>query len=93
LVPGRPGRVGRNSDEGNRPFAEALIRKLRTGAPRRDLPGRSGDRKNTHKRFARWAESGVWESPFESLADDPDDEYAVIDATVVGVTASSRKSG
>jgi hypothetical protein len=27
--------------------------------------------------------SGVWESLFKTLADDPDSEYAMIDATVV----------
>jgi transposase len=57
LLPGRPGHVGRNSDKGNRLFVEAVIWKLRTGAPWRDLPERFGDWKNTHKRFSRWAES------------------------------------
>jgi transposase len=33
LLPGRPGYVGRNSDEGNRLFVEAVIWKFRTGAP------------------------------------------------------------
>src|SRR3712207_7084101 len=44
------------------------------GAPWRDLPERFGDWKNTHKRFSRWAESGVWESLFKTLADDPRSE-------------------
>ena len=77
LLPGRPGHVGLNSVKGNRLFVEALICKLRTGAPWRDLPERFGDWKNTHKRFSRWAESGVWESLFKTLADDPDNEYAM----------------
>jgi len=47
LLPGRPGHVGRNSDKGNRLFVEAVIWKLRTGAPWRDLPERFGDWKNT----------------------------------------------
>ena len=62
LLPGRPGHVGRNSDKGNRLFVEAVIWEFRTGAPWRDLPERFGNWKNTHKRFSRWAESGVWES-------------------------------
>lgn len=49
---GRPGHVGRNSDKGNRLFAQAVIRKFRTGAPWRDLPERSGDWKNAHVRFS-----------------------------------------
>src|SRR5829696_5743874 len=96
LLPGRPGHVGRNSDKGNRLFVEAVIWKFRTGAPWRDLPERFGDWKNTHKRFSRWAESGVWESLFKTLADDPDNEYAMIDATVVRAhqhSAAPRKKG
>jgi transposase len=96
LLPGRPGHVGRNSDKGNRLFVEAVIWKFRTGAPWRDLPERFGDWKNTHKRFSRWAESGVWESLFKTLADHPDNEYAMIDATVVRAhqhSAGARKKG
>ena len=96
LLPGRPGHVGRNSDKGNRLFVKAVIWKLRTGAPWRDLPERFGDWKNTHKRFSRWAESGVWESLLKTLADDPDNEYAMIDATVVRAHqhgAGARKKG
>src|ERR1035441_11115575 len=82
-LPGRPGSVGRNSDRGNRLFVEAVIWKFRSGAPWRDLPERFGDWKNTHKRFSRWAASGVWENLFKALADDPANEYAMIDATIV----------
>ena len=83
LLPGRPGHVGRNSALGNRLFVEAVIWKFRSGAPWRDLPERFGNWKNTHTRFSRWAKSGVWESLFKTLADDPDNEYAMIDATIV----------
>jgi transposase len=86
--------VGRNSDVGNRLFVEAVIWKFRSGAPWRDLPERFGDWKNTHKRFSRWAESGVWENLFKVLADDPDNEYAMIDATIVRAhqhSAGARK--
>jgi len=83
FLPGRPGSVGRDSQLGNRVFVEAVIWKFRSGAPWRDLPERFGDWKNTHRRFSRWAQSGVWERLFEALADDPDNEYAMIDATIV----------
>jgi hypothetical protein len=33
--------------------------------------------------YAGWIPSGVWESLFKTLADDPDNEYAMIDATIV----------
>ena len=83
LLPGRPGSVGRNSDGGNRLFVEAVIWKFRSGAPWRDLPERFGAWKNIHTRFSRWAKNGVWENLFKALADDPDNEYAMIDATIV----------
>jgi transposase len=31
----------------------------------------------------RWAKSGVWERVFQHLATDADNEYAVIDSTIV----------
>ena len=83
LLPGRPGSVGRDSEVGNRVFVEAVIWKFRSGAPWRDLPERFGGWKNTHKRVSRWAAGRVWESLFKALADDPDNEYAMIDATIV----------
>src|ERR1700682_6013395 len=83
LLLGRPGTVGRNSDLGNRLFVDAVIWKFRVGTPWRDLPERFGGWCNTRRRFSRWAVSGVWESLFKTLADDPDNEYAMIDATIV----------
>ena len=83
LLPGRPGSVGRNSELGNRNFIEAVVWRFRTGAPWRDIPERFGDGQNIHRRYSRWAKSGVWERVFQTLADDPDNEYAMIDATIV----------
>jgi transposase len=74
---------GRSSALGDRLFVEAVIWKFRSGAPWRDLPERFGDWKNIHKRFSRWAASGVWEGLCKTLADDPDNEYAMIDAAIV----------
>jgi transposase len=45
---------------------------------------------NIHKRFSRWAASGIWESLFKTLADDPDNEYAMIDATIVRAHPAQR---
>ena len=36
-----------------------------------------------HKRFTRWAKSGVWERVFAALIDDPKNEYLMLDATLV----------
>ena len=39
--------------------------------------------KNTHRRFSRWSKTGVWQRVFEHLAADADNEYAMIDSTIV----------
>ena len=83
LLRGCVGYVGRTSELGNWLFVEALICKFRSVLLWRDLPERFGNWKNVHTRFSRWAKSGVWESLFKALADDPDNEYAMIDATIV----------
>jgi len=66
LLPGRPGTVCRNSDHGNQLFVDAVIWKIRTGAPWRDLPVHFGGWCTTHKRFSPWAASSVWENLFRS---------------------------
>jgi transposase len=82
LLPGREGHVGTNA-KNNRLFVEAVLWRYRSGAPWRDLPERFGDWNNTHRRFSRWAKTGVWERIFKHLAADPDNEYAMIDSTIV----------
>ena len=67
----------------NRLFVEAVLYRYRTGMPWRDLPERFGDWKNVHQRFSRWAKSGVWEKVFLQLSADADNEYAMIDSTIV----------
>ena len=82
LLPGREGHVGVTAAD-NRLFVEAVLYRYRAGIPWRDLPERFGDWKNVHRRFSRWAKSGVWERVFQELAADADNEYAMIDSTVV----------
>src|SRR6478752_3237097 len=72
LLPGREGSVGVTAAD-NRLFVEAVLYRYRSGMPWRDLP----------ERFGRWAKSGVWERMFQHLAADADNEYAMIDSTVV----------
>jgi transposase len=81
-LPGRPGTVGATAAD-NRLFVEAVLYRYRAGIPWRDLPERFGDWKNVHRRFSRWAVTGVWERMFRRLAEDADNEYAMIDSTVV----------
>ena len=82
LLPGRVGHVGVTADD-NRLFVEAVLFRYRAGVPWRDLPERFGDWKNVHRRHSRWSKSGVWEHIFKHLAADADNEYAMIDSTIV----------
>ncbi|MEA5448593.1 IS5 family transposase, partial [Leptolyngbya sp. CCNP1308] len=82
LLPGREGAVGVTATN-NRRFVEAVLYRYRAGIPWRDLPERFGHFRKVHTRFRRWAKTGVWERVFQALAEDADNEYAMIDATVV----------
>ena len=67
----------------NRLFVEAVLSRYRAGIPWRDLPERFGDWKNAHGQFSRWAERGVGARVFLHLSCDADNEYAMIDSTIV----------
>ena len=82
LVPGKKGDRGRPGED-NRLFMDAVLWMLRTGAPWRDLPAEFGNWNSVFTRFNRWSQKGVWESLFKALADDPDFEHVMIDATIV----------
>jgi len=82
LLPGRKDTVGVTAKD-NRLFVEAVLYRYRAGVPWRDLPERFGAWKAVHTRFSRWAASGVWENLFKRLAADADNEYAMIDSTIV----------
>src|SRR3954462_12779366 len=82
LLPGREGYVGVTAKD-NRLFVAAVLHRYRAGIPWRDLPDRFGAWKKVHTRFCRWARTGVWERVFRRLAGDADDEYAMIDGTIV----------
>ena len=90
LLPGREGCVGVTAND-NRLFVEAVLYRYRAGIPWRDLPERFGPWKVVHTRFGRWAKSGIWESLFKHLAGDADNEYAMIDSTIV--RAHQRSAG
>jgi transposase len=82
LLPGHQGHR-RVTAADNRLFVEAAPYRYRNGGPWRDLPVRFGDWKIIHRRFSRWAKNGVWRRVFEHLAADADNEYALIDRTIV----------
>lgn len=95
LLPGRKGTVGRTA-KNNRLFVEAVLYRYRTGIPWHDLPERFGDFRVVHTRFTRWSHQGVWKRIFQVLAQDADNEYAIIDSTIVKAhqhSAGAKKTG
>jgi transposase len=95
LLPGRRGTVGRPAGD-NRLFVEAVLYRYRAGIAWRDLPERFGDFRVLHTRFSRWARRNVWKKLFQHLAADADNEYAMIDATIVRAhrhSAGALKTG
>jgi len=82
LLPGREGTVGVTAQD-NRLFVEAVLYRYRAGIPWRDLPERFGDFRVIHTRHTRWSRRGVWQRVFERLAEELDNEYAMIDSTIV----------
>lgn len=80
LEPRLPGRVGEwgGIAEDNRRLVNAVLWILRTGFPWRDLPPDFGGWKNTHRRFCRWRDRGVWEQLLEVLIDEPGFEWLMV---------------
>ena len=45
----------------HRTVINGILRKLRTGSPRRDLPERYGPWQTCYDRFIRWRRDGIWD--------------------------------
>ena len=82
MVPGKEGDRGRTGVD-NCKFVNAVLWILRSGARWSDLSESYGKYKSVHKRFTRWAKKGVWNKIFEDLAKDRDNEYLMIDSTII----------
>ena len=84
LCRGKPGDPGRSGKD-NRLFLEAVLWIARTGSPWRDLPIAFGNWNSVYTRFRDWAKADVFKRLFDAVSDDPDMEYAMVDATIVKV--------
>ena len=79
--PSDPGRSGAN----NRRFVEAVLWIARTGSPWRDLPQEFGKWNTVFKRFRDWVKADVFQALFDAVSEQPDMDYAMVDATIVKV--------
>jgi len=83
-LPGRRGAWGGVAHD-NRRFLNAVFWILRTGSPWRDLPPDYGDWKNTHRRFCRWRDKGIWEALLEQLVEEPGFEWLMMGTSDIKV--------
>ena len=90
LLPGKASDPGATARD-NRLFLEAVLWRVRTGAPWRDLPSGFGRWNSVFQRFRRRVKGGVFERVFACLSDEPDFECAPVDGTIV--TAHHKASG
>jgi len=93
-LPGKATDCGVTASD-NRLFLEAVLWRVRTESPWRDLPVAFGKSNSVFQRFRRCAKKGVFERLFEVLSEEPDFEYALVDGTIVSVhqKASGARGG
>lgn len=76
--------------QADRPRGEAAAI---TGSPWRDLPAFFGNWNTVFKRYRDWVKADVFVRLFEACSDEPDMEYAMIDATKVHRHGQGAKGG
>ena len=80
---------------GDRLFIDAVLYRLKTGIPWRDLPQRFGPWKTVYNRFSLWSRRRHWETIFKCLQVEFDEEGVLLDASIVRAhqDASGGKGG
>jgi len=88
LLPwGGTGTRGRNAN--NRLFINALLWMARSGGRWRDLPERYGKWDSVKRRYYLWVAAGAIEALFEALREHADQDWLMMDATVVRAHAQA----
>lgn len=101
LLPPRKPKTGK-PNKAHRTILNGIVWKLRTGAPWRELPERSGPWSTVASRFRRWRRAGVWDRILAALqqradaAGQLDWELQFVDGSVIRAhqhAAGARKKG
>ena len=66
-------------------FLEAALWIVFTDSLWQDLPTLLGRSNSVFKRFRDWVRAGVFKRLFDAVSDEPDMEYAMVNATIVRV--------
>ena len=82
LLPGGPGKVGRPT-RNNRRFSNSVLQVLGTGTPWCHLSPDYGHWGSTYSRFRNRQKDGTRGKLLDTLANDPDLEWLVIDGSYV----------
>lgn len=88
-------RTGPRSTLGDRLFVDAVLYRVKTGIPWRDLPERFGPWKTVYNRFNNWSRRGVWEKVFKALQKKTAKRGCIVDGSVVRAhqDAAGEKGG
>jgi transposase len=90
-----PRRAQGRQAKNNRLFVDAVLFRVKTGVPWRDLPERFGPWKSVYNRFANWAAKDHWAAIFRELQLEFDETGSIVDGSVVRAhqDASGGKGG
>lgn len=69
---------------------EAILWRMRTGSPWRDLPSELGSWSTNFNFFNRWSKRGAWQKVFEAFRGDLDHEWNFLDSSAVKLHADAH---